>query len=290
MSAGHDAPHCFGQSLIEITPEPVDDLPADFDLVAGAALQECGANSPFVAAVQGLVRALGPRPCMSVEDARLCLGGIVGHDLTPPIRAGVRDALLFLALMEGYVDVSVDDGRRPDIVRGPQAWLPEREPHYCWVDSLTTMLFGMDLVAILGTRERWYDARLRLLPPLLFQYVTRCLRDADVGAITDALHAEVVAASAASRRAPRRADLDDRVLGVLEMLRLFDVVGPVRPVGERRLVDLTGAGPFAWLIAMVALDGELPPELDAMAREQGYLRADGGYLRPQDVPVPIAFN
>lgn len=53
---------------------------------------------------------------------------------------------------------------------------------------------------------------------------------------------------------------------------------------------MTDLGFFAWLLATIHLNDETPPQVDRLLRDAGYLKADSGYIAPEDLPVPVSEN
>lgn len=156
------------------------------------------------------------------------------------------------------------------------------------VGPLLTAGWVIDLASAPG----WLDEQLVVVPPLLLQRLVKGEEPVDVEALVDGLAGEVADAADAEPgvAAPPRRQILKRVAAAGALLVELGLARWDRDDDCLGRLTVTWLGVFSWQLVNTHLDGEAPPELDRQLRAAGYLKADGGYIAPQDLPVPVSDN
>lgn len=166
---------------------------------------------------------------------------------------------------------------------GPEATLIADHPLAAWGECLPLVVHGDPL-----TPEAQVGETAALLP-LLYQYVVRDAESPLEPCVRAVWREGVERAGRRGTRPPSPRLVRRQIAALTAMLEEFGVLTWHPKDGRLGTVRPTWLGLFGWLVITVELHGPTP-EVDRLATENGYLRADGGYIHRDSLPVEIADN
>lgn len=255
---------------------------------------DLAANTPLVRRLRALEPALGEDGLPVPDAIARAEAAVDGPHLSGALggRRGLVLVELGAALDTGWVELCHPPRAIVSNLVGGREW-PRVHDHPLapWGEILAPLLLSGCLTE-LATAPGWLDEQLLILPPLLLQRLVTRDEPVDVAALVDALAGEVAEAAEGEPgvAAPPRGQLVKRVAAACALLVELGAARWDRQDGRLGELAITQLGFFAWLLVIVNVDGEPPPSVDRMLRDAGYLKADGGYIAPEHIPVPVSDN
>lgn len=282
----------FGRCFERLADRPPGPCPARDELPGGPGLTQLAAQTPFLTRMRALLERLRGGRTLDVRRAHQLLRKAVDGPASwlGMVRcSGLVSVLLMAAVEHELVEVLEDHRGALRVGRGSAAALVRGHPLAAWGEPMMTASFQTP-VEVVECDHRWYDERLDVFVPLVHQRLVIAGSTVALDGDAELLRDEIAQAAGPSRPAPTRAEARDRMADAAALLAEFGVVHwEPAPSGAGRC-RISALGLFGWVLQRVGIDGELPPSLHAELAERGYLRAEGGYIAPDALPVRISNN